>query len=144
MIDGGVPRCRAPRECIGARRLRAALAADTNRVLQSKQQTVEIDRHDFGGVDRGARAAVSEPARTEIPAAFRSRPNVAKHLSHRAAARLRKLRVFPIGLIARAIAIVPIAIEYRSVRHGYHAPVRAAGPKPAGPLHPECIFALEL
>ena len=84
MIDGRSPRCCAASKLPGAGLICLALAAVVNCILKPEQQAVEIDRHDFGGVDRGPRARVGEPARAEVPAAFGGGANIAVQLARRA------------------------------------------------------------
>ncbi len=90
----------------------------SNRLLESKQQAVKIDRNDLGGVDGFEGLAIGEPARAEVPAALGRRPNVAIQLLRSPAAALREPGVFAIGLIARRVGVVPVAVEHRAVRHG--------------------------
>ena len=143
-IDRGAPHRGAPRKFLRAGCIGAALAPRANRVLETEQQTVQIDRHDFSRIDGRAGAGVGEPARAEIPAAFRRCAYIAEHLRGRASAGVGEIDVVAIRLIARRIAIVPIAVENRAVGERHDMPACGPRAQPLGSLHPECVLGLQL
>src|ERR1019366_4975464 len=111
-VDGRVARGRASGKFLRARGIGLALASSSDRILEPEQQTIQVNGHDFRGVDRRTRMRIREPARTEIPAAFRGSANIVIQLRRLAPAVARELAVLAVGLVARSIAIVPVAIEY--------------------------------
>src|SRR5437763_9916770 len=143
-VHGRAPLVRTALELPHAGLIDRALAGGTNGLLEAEQQAVEIDGNDLGGDDRGARVCVGEPARAEIPAAFRCRADVAVNLLRVAPAGARQLRVMPIRLVPRAVAVVPVAVEQRAVGKGHDAPVSRSGPQALRALHPEGVLAPEL
>jgi hypothetical protein len=76
-IDRGAAGGGAARKIFGAVVIARPFAAVADGALQPKQQAVEVDRNDFGRVDRDERSRIGEPARTEIPAALRGAANLA-------------------------------------------------------------------
>ena len=92
-VDGCAARGGAPFELERTRLVSAAHAARVDGILQAEQQAVQIDRHDFRGIHRRPGMSVGEPARSEVPAAFRRGSNVAKQLRCGAPAGARELRI---------------------------------------------------
>src|SRR5208282_6132582 len=108
--------------------IRLPRAARSDCILQPEQQTIEVTGYDFRGIDGDGVTGIREPARAEIPTALRGCPNIPEQLRRRAVARARKVHVLRVGFIARSVAIVPIAVEDRSVGHGDHASMPCPGP----------------
>src|SRR6202020_601727 len=116
-IDRFAPRACAVSELSHAGGIVNPRATRTDGLLKTKQKTVQIDRDDLGGVDGLQGLAIGKPARAEVPAAFGRRPYVAIQLRRDTPAALGERRVFAIGLIARRVGIVPIAVERGTIGH---------------------------
>ena len=143
-VHGRAPLVRTTLELPHAGLIGRALAGGANGLLEAEQQAVEIDGYDLGGDDRGARVCIGEPARAEIPAAFRRRADVAVNLLRVAPAGARQLGVMPIRFVPWAVAVVPVAVEQRAVGKGHHAPVSRTGSQAPRAFHPEGVLAPEL
>jgi hypothetical protein len=101
-----------------------ARTAGADRIFNTKQQAVQINRDDLRGVDGREAAAIGKPAGAEVPAAFGCCTYVAIQLRRVSPAAACEICVFTIGLIARRVGIIPIAIQNRAVRHGHDAAMR--------------------
>ena len=120
-----------------ARRVRGHFAAFRDRQLQLIQQAVEIGRNEIGRVNRAERLAVREPARAEVPAAFRRSSQIAIDVGGRALRLARRRYVLAIRFLARSVAIVPVAIEQSAVAQSHQATMCRAGRERSLALHPE-------
>src|SRR5256884_463439 len=143
-VHGRAPLVRTTLELPHAGLIDGALAGGANGLLEAEQQAVEIDGNYLGGDDRGARVCIGEPARAEIPAAFRRRADVAVNLLRVAPAGARQLGVMPIRFVPWAVAVVPVAVEQRAVGKSHHAPVRRTGSQAPRAFHPAGVLAPEL
>ena len=102
--------------CIGRR-----FAGGSDRPLLPIEQRVQIDGHDRGRADRLQRAAIAQPARRIIPAAFGPCAQVAVHLRRRPPACLCGQHILAVAFVARGVAVVIVAVEHRAVGHPHHA-----------------------
>src|SRR5208282_4468779 len=75
-IDCGASGGGAPGVIFSAIMIACPFATGADRILQAEQQSVEVDRNDFGRVDRDKRSRISEPARAEIPPALGAGANL--------------------------------------------------------------------
>ena len=105
-----------------------------------EEQAVEIDRHQSGGVDGCERLAIGEPARAEVPSAFGGSTEIAVDFRRRPVRRASRFDILPIGLLAWAVAVIPIAVQERAIVQPHDTAMRLAGLKRVGALHPEGIL----
>ena len=80
-----------------------------------EEQAVEIDRHQSGGVDGCERLAIGEPSRAEVPSAFGGSTEIAVNFRRRSVRRASRFDILPIGLLAWAVAVIPIAVQERAI-----------------------------
>src|SRR3546814_14930767 len=84
------------------------------------------------------------PARAEIPAAGGPGAQVAVDLVRRSCRLLRGDDVFAIRLLARRVAVIPVAIEQRAVVQPQTMAARLSETQFIGAFHPERIFLAAL
>src|SRR5580698_6172888 len=140
MVDGAMTRDRPTVELSTAGAIAGAFAAGTNRLLEAKEQTVQIHGRDLCGVDGTQRVRIAQPARAEIPAALGRRADVPVQLPGIAPAALGQAHILAPGFIAWRIDIVPIAIEDGAIRQPHHAAYRAGSLQRTLTSHPESVF----
>ncbi len=142
-MNGAAPFQRALRElrCLGG--LGIDLVGARERLLERVQEAVEIDGDQLDRADRREIPAVGEPAGAEVPAALGRCAKIAVDLGRRAARLARRLDVVTKGLLARRVAIVPIAVEQRAVGKPHDAPMCDSRRERPGAFHPELVLAAQ-
>ncbi|MNS78348.1 hypothetical protein D3C72_1119570 [compost metagenome] len=108
--------------------------------FQLKQERIQIDRDKLRGANAGETPGIAQPAGGVVPARRRACPQIPIDFVWWSPRMFGRFHVFYPGLVTRRVAVVPVAVEQRAVRHAHHVAIGLIQHQRFRAIHPEGVL----